>query len=153
MPLCLQNSWPSFGKYIYVYSLPSRTFPAVIRQIQLCLVRFVFKIPGPRVFGKYISSRHSINIFALSSSLAFEAYIWFISIFIFSLFVQNFWAAIQKTFTCLFGDENEQYFVANRSVAIHFHVAFRINSQSDLSLICDWSEMNELRFFCSELVL
>ena len=33
---------------------------------------------------------------------------------------------------CLFGDENEQHFAVNRSIAIAFHIAFRINSQSDL---------------------
>ena len=30
-------------------------------------------------------------------------------VYFFCLFVQNFWAVIQKIFTCLFGDENEQY--------------------------------------------
>ena len=35
--------------------------------------------------------------------------------------------------------------------ASQFHIAFRVNSQSDLTLICDWSQ--KFRFFCSELVL
>lgn len=46
-----------------------------------------------------------------------------------------------EIFSCFFGDENEQNF------------AFPINCQSDLTFICDWSEMNELQSFCSELVL
>ena len=33
----------------------------------------------------------------------------------------------------LFGDENEQHFAVNRSIAIAFYIAFRINSQSDLT--------------------
>ena len=32
------------------------------------------------------------------------------------------------------GDENEQYFAVIWGAAIHFHVAFRIYSQSDLTL-------------------
>ena len=70
--------------------------------------------------------------------------IWFVNIFFFQPVSQNVWAAIQKIFIGLFGDKNEQHFAVNRSVAIHFHIAFRINSQSDFTSICIWSEMNEL---------
>lgn len=59
---CLRNSWPSFCKYIGAYSLSTWTFPAVIRWMHL-------------------HYRHSVNIFALSSSLALEAHIWFINMF------------------------------------------------------------------------
>ena len=51
------------------------------------MVHFVFIIPGSRVFRKYICwtlpGCHSVNIFSLNSSLAFEAHLWFINTFIF----------------------------------------------------------------------
>ena len=153
MPFCLQYSWSSllsFGNHIWVYS-NALGFPGR-RSVNKMVKRFVFKIPGLLVFGKYIRrtlpGRHSVKIFALSSSLAFKAHIYLLS-----LPVQNFWVAIKKILTCLFGDENEQYFAINRSIAIHYCNAFHINSQSNLTLICDWSEMSKLWFYCFELVL
>ena len=52
-------------------------------------------IPGPRVYGftgLTLPGYHSVHIFSLNSSLAFEAHIW---------------STMQKIFICLFGDENE----------------------------------------------
>lgn len=93
-------------------------------------------------FSVTLPGHHSVKIFALSSSLAFKAHIYLLS-----LLVQNVWVAIKKILTCLFGDENEQYFAINRSIAIHYCNAFNINSQSNLTLICDWSEMSKPWFF------
>ena len=45
------------------------------------------------------------------------------------------------------------YFTVYRSIAIPFNIALRINSQSELTLICDWSEMNKLQFSCCQLFL
>ena len=76
-----------------------------------------------------------------SSFLPFKAHVY--NTFIFESAFQNFWATIQNLFTCLFSYENEQYFSVNGNVAIHFHIAFCINCQSDLTLICAWSKIHE----------
>ena len=58
-----------------------------------------FSLPG----------RHSVNMFAPSLSLAFEAHIWFINTLIFLSVCSKFLDRHSENITCLFGDENEQY--------------------------------------------
>ena len=137
MPCSLWNSWPSFGKYncVCVSIIPG---PRVYRNT---FVKFFQAAIRYTTYLRWIRLKHSRPTFVAK-------YIYF-----FKPFSQTFWFAIRKIFICHFGNKNEQHFAANRSVAIHFHIAFRINSQSELTLICNWFEMNELRFFCSELVL
>ena len=69
--------------HIFLLTLSSWTFPAVIREISFCLVRFVSIIPGPRLYGKYICRTlpgcHSVNIFVLNSSSTFKPHIWFVN--------------------------------------------------------------------------
>ena len=66
-------------------------------------------------------------------------------ILIFKPVSQNFCAAIQKIFICLFGDEMNNISPLSRCLSHQFPARFGV--------ISIWSEMNELRFFCSELVL
>ena len=104
MLFCPQNSWQSFGTYICVNY--------VILDVP---GRFVSIIPGPQLYGKYICwtlpGCRSVNIFGLNLSLAFDSHIWLVN------------------------SENEQHFAVTRSVnvAITFHIAFCINSQSDMT--------------------
>ena len=119
-----QNSWPPFGTYVCVNSV-------------------ILDVPGRHSVSIAVSSTFRLHnswstglrqIYLLNSSRLpyrkFEAHICFVNIFIFWPVSQIFWTVIQKVFISLSGDENEQHFVVNRSVAIHFHIAFRINSQS-----------------------
>ena len=46
-----------------------------------------------------------------------------------------------------------QSFYSNHKTSTEQKDWSSLNSQSDLTLICDWSERNQLRLFCSELVL
>ena len=119
MPFCPQNSWPSFGTYICVNSailaVPSRHSVKII-------VFSTFHLHNSRSTG--------LRVYWFNSSrLLFGKHI--CVEFVFSIrgphlvhHSENIW---------LFGDENEQYFPLNGSVTIHFHIAFRINSQSDLT--------------------
>ena len=85
--------------------------------------------------------------------LVFEVHIWIIKIIhFFGLFVQKFLGLHSANIYLPFQWWKWTIFVVNKSRAIHFHIAFHINSQSDLILICNWTEMSEPQFFCTELV-
>ena len=114
-----QNSWPSFGTCVCVNStildVPGR------HSINIA-VSSSFRLHNSRSTG--LRQMYLLN----SSRLPFRKHICVEFVFIFGLFLKIFGPSFKNY---LFpGDENEQHFVVNRSVAIHFHIAFRINSQS-----------------------
>ena len=141
MAFCLQNSCRHLVNNLCFLST------VLLYVLGIHSVSFILKIPGRHSINIAVSSTFRLNnsrsmglrqIYLLNSSgLPFRKhncvefvfsirgahllckYIYFLAC------SPNFWTVIQKIFfISLSGDEND------RSIAIHFHIAFRINSQS-----------------------
>ena len=119
--------------------------------IIISVVRFVFKIPSLQnsSFQPPFSIKHiCIEIsFSIGGPHLVYKYIYILA----SLF-RGFGPPFTK-YLFAFSVMKMNYFTVYKSIAIHFNIALRINSQSELTLICNWSEMNELQFLCCQLFL